>query len=62
MLCRTRKHLNDYQRRQALDRIAARQLGLVTAHQLERIGLGRAGRAIADRAIADRNIAELTAS
>ncbi len=38
------EHLNGHQRMQALDRIAARQLGLVTADQLHGIGFGRAGR------------------
>ena len=44
MLWGMREHLNGHQRMQALDRIAARQLGLVTADQLHGIGFGRAGR------------------
>ena len=38
------EHLDGHQRMQALDRIAGRQLGLVTADQLHGIGFGRAGR------------------
>jgi hypothetical protein len=44
MLCGMPEYLDGQQRMQALDGIAGRQLGLVTADQLHGIGFGRAGR------------------
>jgi hypothetical protein len=44
MLCRVPEQPDGHQRMRALDQIGARQLGLVTSHQLDRIGFGRAAR------------------